>query len=530
MDAHYDKLNDSIDKFSFGRHALPVSLILSPEDKYRARVAKQENVDALERSMQTFGTLNDRVEVVLFLAANKALPAKVGFRPPLTQEDLKARGFEGYFTIVGDHTQRALHQLHKRYPANPKWATITATVYLCHRTAEVYSALKSWGLLDNIKGEARVAVSFADKIASLHEDYLALAEHERTPGHKERTAALKARRAKDFGDISAGQIMQLWSIAARSGPVWDNLWLIISGQVTPPPSTMSLSRRRGGKQRPPRVKTVKSAANFTNIGGVDDETLTELLHEVVVGHSSLQKLNEQCGLHKARVRVQTVVMSDPSLSEFDDWTEARKKFPMACDEEFVSRWTVTLVREGVGARQELPPLFYEELDRRVKLDVNAVASTRAALAVGHAFININGSRSWSLILMVCCLTCVRQVLPASDRVFATTLHNMEVKLICHDALHLAQLMGQIARAYGAVLSVVFGIWPALIFCCARVMSAININGCLLCRACLLGHAVRFGPGALGRDADRRGAGGLLRADCRDESSSAPLPRLGCAVA
>ena len=32
LDAHYDKLNESIDKFSFGRHVLPVSLILSPED------------------------------------------------------------------------------------------------------------------------------------------------------------------------------------------------------------------------------------------------------------------------------------------------------------------------------------------------------------------------------------------------------------------------------------------------------------------------------------------------------------------
>ena len=404
LDAHYDKLNESIDKFSFGRHVLPVSLILSPEDKYRARVAKQENVDALEKSMLTFGTLNDRVEVVLFLPASKALPAKVGFKPPQTQEDMKARGFEGYFTIVGDHTQWAMHQLHKRFKANPKWATITATVYLCHRTTEVYSALKSWGLLDNIKGEARVAVSFADKISSLHDDYLALADNEAQPGHKERTAALKTRRAKDFGDISSGQMMQLWSIAARSGPVWDNLWLIITGQVSPPPTAMTQSSRRHGKQRPARVKTVKSAANFTNIGGVDDETLNDLLHEIVVGHSSLQKLNEQCGLIKARVRVQTVVMSDAQLAQFDDWAEECVKFPMACDEEFVSRWTVALVREGVGARQDLPALFYEELDRRVTIDVKAVDATRAALAVGHALININGSRLCSLILMVRCLT------------------------------------------------------------------------------------------------------------------------------
>ena len=81
-----------------------------------------------------------------------------------------------------------------------------------------------------------------------------------------------------------------------------------------------------------------------------------------------------------------------------------RQVSMACDEEFVSRWTVALVREGVGARQDLPALFYEELDRRVTVDVKAVDASRAAQAVGHALININGSRLCSLILMVRCLT------------------------------------------------------------------------------------------------------------------------------
>ena len=44
--AHYDDLNVLMAQHSFGRHVLPVSLALSPEERYRARVAKQENVDA----------------------------------------------------------------------------------------------------------------------------------------------------------------------------------------------------------------------------------------------------------------------------------------------------------------------------------------------------------------------------------------------------------------------------------------------------------------------------------------------------
>jgi hypothetical protein len=238
------------------------------------------NVDALEQSLLTFGTLNDRVEVVLFLAPNRALPSKVGFKAPQTSDDLKQRGFDGYFTVVGDHTQRAMKQLHSRFKNNPKWATLNATVYVCQRTPDVYSSLKSWGLLDNIKGEARVAVSFADKISSLHDDYVMLSLHEATPGHKERTASLKLRRAKDFGDVSTGQIGQLWSLAARTGKVWDHLWAIISGRVTPPAQSKLKPTSKGHKQRAPRLKVVKSAAMFTNIGGVDDQTLAVILGQV----------------------------------------------------------------------------------------------------------------------------------------------------------------------------------------------------------------------------------------------------------
>ncbi|MBZ5782148.1 hypothetical protein, partial [Klebsiella aerogenes] len=89
--------------------------------------------------------------------------------------------------------------------------------------------LKSWGILDSIKGERRVTVSFQDKVFALHEDYLSLAKHANSPGHKERVAALKEQRRQDFGGVSSGQMMQLWSIAAREGKVWELLQKIISG-------------------------------------------------------------------------------------------------------------------------------------------------------------------------------------------------------------------------------------------------------------------------------------------------------------
>ena len=67
--------------YFYGRHMGQVKLTQSPEEKYRARVAKQENVDAPETSLQQFGTVNEHVELVLFVGQNKQLPPKQGFLP-----------------------------------------------------------------------------------------------------------------------------------------------------------------------------------------------------------------------------------------------------------------------------------------------------------------------------------------------------------------------------------------------------------------------------------------------------------------
>ena len=61
--------------------------------------------------------------------------------------------------------------MHRKFGNNPKWATLEAKVFVCPRTNVVYHTLKSWGILDNMKAEKRVKMSFHDKITSLHEDF-----------------------------------------------------------------------------------------------------------------------------------------------------------------------------------------------------------------------------------------------------------------------------------------------------------------------------------------------------------------------
>ena len=86
-----------------------------------------------------------------------------------------------------------------------------------------------------------------------------------------------------------------------------------------------------------------------NIGGVDDAVLVPLLHDVVIGHASLQRLNDQCALVKARMKLQTAILSDVNVKQFD-WEAAQKNFPLACHDDFVERWAQTSVRQQIKAR------------------------------------------------------------------------------------------------------------------------------------------------------------------------------------
>ena len=90
------------------------------------------------------------------------------------------------------------------------------------------------------------------------------------------------------------------------------------------------------------MQVVKSAAMFTNIGDIDDAVLEGLLNDVAIGHSSLQRLNGQCALVKARRKVQTAIPQDADIAE-REWEVIKGQFPLSCHVDFVGRWACAAV-------------------------------------------------------------------------------------------------------------------------------------------------------------------------------------------
>ena len=139
-------------EFSFGLHVLPVSLLASAEEKYRACAAKQENVDTAVARLLHFGTVNEHAEVVLFVGANQPLPDKSGFKSPLSTAEMKARGFDGFYTIAGDDTQRPMNRLHSMF--NRTWASLTAIVLCDKGRLKFKRHLRAWEFWPTSGGES----------------------------------------------------------------------------------------------------------------------------------------------------------------------------------------------------------------------------------------------------------------------------------------------------------------------------------------------------------------------------------------
>ena len=78
------------------------------------------------------------------------------------------------------------------------------------------------------------------------------------------------------------------------------------------------------------------------------------------------------------MKVQTATLNDGDV-KLSDLLGAKKNFPQACQDEFVERWAVTLVREAVREKASLPETFFTELKRRLAGDQASAVARKPTL-------------------------------------------------------------------------------------------------------------------------------------------------------
>ena len=368
---HFTTLNAEVARMNFGRMSLPVDLVRSPEERYRARETDPEALAKLRHSLTSTNSVHDSSVFVLFVKTADDIPAQRGFNFRAWLRGQDRSQLDGFFAIVGDHTQKVMKELHADFPANPLWSSIPGQLLITTRSESHYETLKSWGIADNRKGEQRAHTTFKSKIFSLHADYVTIlarveANSLSAKDSRDQIKALKLRRGSEYG-LNANSIGQLWGLAQRTGKVWDALAAILSGKVT----TSSPKAR---------FLVPHSAACFTSMGSIPDEDLVVLLNKVVDGKQTLKEFAESCKRYKATARVQREILEHEAIDR-TDWASAQADFPTACDPNFVSRWVEVILARKIKQKNQLPNDFGRSLAAKVAFDLRRGESAAALQAV-----------------------------------------------------------------------------------------------------------------------------------------------------
>ena len=376
VDDHFVGLNAFIRQHSYGMQTIKIANAHSPEAKYRARISEQKDIDVLAESFLRFQTVHTNSVFVAFWPNNKQFPAKVRF--DISDTKVYAQlATDGFFFIAGDHTQSAIKEIHTRYPKNKKWQEVTGTLLICRRDPRTLQTLKSWGILDNIKGQKRTTVSFCNKITSIHEDFEQIRANisPGDPSYKDLISEVKKARMRDY-DMSSNSFGQLWNLAAREGGVWKAINAILLGRVA----------------NPKKFKLPRSCSAFTGMGNIPSADLEFLLNEVVKGHATLAKFGKMCKRYKAKARVQTQILA---ILEADSWEASQLKYPNTCSSNLVDMWSNHIVSSLMKQKTEMPASFFEMIEQRLSMDkeINkskeVIAGVSAQIFLPPSFININ---------------------------------------------------------------------------------------------------------------------------------------------
>ena len=367
---HYRALNQWVAAHSVGQHLVPVGPFKSPEVMYRARTAEPGKVAELRKSFASTFSIHKASVVVLFWPEDMELPSEENFDIHHVISEFGS-SLDGFFFIVGDHTQQAVTALHGQYPKNPLWHGVHAEVLVCKRSRQAYAMLKSWGVVDNFKGEKRAYVTFTQKIMSLRDDWTNYLSDTQDMEPSDKSAvllAIKSTRRLNYG-MTVGSFGQWWGLASKSDKVWTLLEKIFTGRVATP-----------GKKKAP---IPRSASNFTQMGGIPEEDLCVLL-EQVVGGLPLKQFTKACRFYKAKARVQTEILDHEEI-HMDDWLQGQERFPHACSDALVEMWGHTIISSNIGARTPLPSGFFQMLQKAVNLDLQAQKTRRQIAMVSDVF-------------------------------------------------------------------------------------------------------------------------------------------------
>lgn len=327
-------------------------VILEPAPEIRIREVNPTHVETLRESFWKTRTKNPNVSVVA-----------LGYKGVMQLPELIKFGLQAW---EGLHTTKALSKIATKMDKNPFWQTYMVDVYICEDTSENRRVLRLVGNLSNFKSSVHLGTQFDAVLKMQHDQMYAERARLKIKDEQELPKTFVDQIKRDW-EFSTGQSMatinQIWNLAKHRGPLWERIWKIVSGKVDNPEASKKIGFR------PP-----KSCHHFNFMYGIEEDTLIELMDEVIRSEVNTKTFMIKCQKVKAIKRIRREILewlnnqeSVPTEMKTTDWDVAVQRFPALGAQDFFDQWDSTFITRG--ERDPPPSQFWEQLESRFRMEI-----------------------------------------------------------------------------------------------------------------------------------------------------------------
>ena len=350
-----------IDRVLVGNFVVDVDVMRQPPTSWGSRTRSETHVKELMKSFTGSATINQNIMLV-----------DLGGEPDASKFDVNVASTRDLCAVTGDHTRVALIRLSQMFPRNPRFKQLSCKILCPPNNQETFDMLRLWGTLDNFRRGVHLREQFRSVITKMHE-HLQSDKERGVVIDQKRVQQLKANWVFSM-KLPKNTIGAFYQIARRTGMIWKNISLILSGQVA----------------KPKTFKIPQSPQPFIEMSKVPDHLLTKWLREVVSCEIDCNTFRSKCVEWKNLERIRVAIIShlttrydlqavtprpefrpDPSLRAkvnrdnaaahaAPNWQDGVKTFPRVCNTRLLLKWQGVVSK--LGKKEKVPPQIFEDVD------------------------------------------------------------------------------------------------------------------------------------------------------------------------
>lgn len=220
--------------------------------------------------------------------------------------------------------------------------------------------------MSNFKSSIHLELKFADMLKMQHDQMFAERARLGLADDAEMPRGMMEELKRDWAystNQTMAQVSSVWNLAKHQGRLWTRILKVVQGQVDNP----EMSKKVGF--RPPQ-----SCHHFNFMYGIEDETLCDLLDEVIRGEINTATFKNKCEKVRGvkRMRKEILEWLDknedvPKSKKNTSWDVTAENFPTVASQDFFEVWEAYFC--SLKDKESPQHNFFEMLSSRFAQDL-----------------------------------------------------------------------------------------------------------------------------------------------------------------